>query len=116
MTSSVWSNPFSALAAQAAADMTNSYPSVTASSLKILDPDDQRTYLSIQNNSNNGVNLRLEFDSTPASLTTFCLRPGQTWVPEKAPINQIMAIGEKAGVATAFAAGDICVTTGTSPI
>lgn len=115
MTTSVWSGPLSALAAQVAALYSSSYPSVTTGSLLMLAADQNRTYLSVQNNNTNGVNLRVEFDSD-AGLTTFRIAPGQTWAPIKCPINAIYCIGEKGGVATAMSAGDVVVQVGTSPV
>jgi len=92
--------------------MVSSWPAIGAASSTILAQDTNRKYISIQNNSSEGKNLRLNFQAA-ATLVSMKLQPGQTWVPNAVPTDAINALGEIAGGAVPILANEVVVVVGT---
>lgn len=92
--------------------MAQSFPPITAASTQLVAQDANRKYISLQNNNPLGYNLRINFQAA-ASVVSFKIQPGQTWVPNAVPIDAINGMGESGGAGVNMAANDVNMVVGT---
>lgn len=92
--------------------MAQSFPQILAASTQIVAQDTNRKYISLQNNNPLGYNLRINFGAA-ASVASFKIQPGQTWVPNAVPYDAINAMGESGGAGANMAANDVNMVIGT---